>query len=429
MRASTGLLPLLAALARGNERCNDPPDQCDQRGGDAEYEESVITLNAGGAAAAQQVGGTRRVLAEGCPNNDPLEVCVGRNPNPATRQGWDMTVPATPRFARPSYEESLASPVDLSAQGGFIGIVVNSVDILSCYAGSRFGRCVGWETSAPYIEGDSFEYCGGHGSPYHYHNVPSCLLQQMGLRADGSSPQLGWAVDGFPVMGNRGPGGVLMQSCGMPGAHPTICVDRCGGLYGEFAGDAFLYRYYLMGPDGDMATTPIEPLPGPEFFPFSPYCLVGCGEMSIDSRSGDTNPSVSIPSCTSASSAGTVDGFDPLATILEGVTEPYRPIPTADAAASATASAAGGAPPLLLPPAPAPTGQGDGTSEWRTAASALVLAVGGMAFVAGLLVQQARRHSHGKLDLLTPSWRNVAHAAYSRVATSDDSPGPRELAR
>eukprot|EP01047_Picozoa_sp_COSAG01_P059613 COSAG01_NODE_7182_length_3316_cov_2.184955_2_plen_163_part_00 len=71
--------------------------------------------------------------------------------------------------------------------------------------------------------------------------------------------------------------------------------------------------------------------------------------MSIDSRSGDTNPSIDIPACTPASSAGTSDGFDPQASILRGVTEPFTPIPAAAAspappgAVDATAAAAAAA--------------------------------------------------------------------------------------
>ena len=92
----------------------------------------------------------------------------------------------------------------------------------------------------------------------------------MGPMPDGASPQIGWMADGFPVMGNKGPGGVLMKRCGEAGAHPSICVDQCGGLYGEQESDSFLYRYYLMGPDGDLSSTPVAPLPGADFFPFSP---------------------------------------------------------------------------------------------------------------------------------------------------------------
>ena len=52
-------------------------------------------------------------------------------------------------------------------------------------------------------------------------------------------------VDGFPLMGNRGPGGVLMQRCGNAGADLTFCVDACGGYYGALSTDSFMYRCHI----------------------------------------------------------------------------------------------------------------------------------------------------------------------------------------
>jgi hypothetical protein len=61
------------------------------------------------------------------------------------------------------------------------------------------------------------------------------------------SPQIGWALDGFPVMGPFGPLGVHMKPCHSAGAHPTICLDECNGLMGEFDEyDNYLYRYLTM---------------------------------------------------------------------------------------------------------------------------------------------------------------------------------------
>lgn len=57
-----------------------------------------------------------------------------------------------------------------------------------------------YENAAFYLEGESFDLCGGHSSPdgnYHYHNTAGCLQEQAmiaaGTTADDHSPQIGWA--------------------------------------------------------------------------------------------------------------------------------------------------------------------------------------------------------------------------------------------
>ncbi len=78
---------------------------------------------------------------------------------------------------------------------------------------------------------------------YHYHVPPVCLLDQLeSMRARSqpsdalaidvslqASPQIAWAIDGFPVYGPKGLGGVGMYRCGLPGAHPLFCLDECNG--------------------------------------------------------------------------------------------------------------------------------------------------------------------------------------------------------
>ena len=251
-------------------------------------------------------GGQRVIRAAGCPNNNPVNECVGDNPAQINTQGWTMSIPSTPQLNRGTYADALANAVSLSAVGGMIGILLDGTSVLSCYGGARYGPCTDYASSANAVEGDTFTQCGGHGSPYHYHIAPVCLLQQLGPRADGASPQVGWAADGFPIYGNRGPGGVLIKRCGQPGADATYCMDQCGGLYSSTYGDSFVYRYFLAGEESDLTTSPYSRLPGAEYFPFSPLCLLGCGSVSITSTSGDRTPRVGqqLPACTAAAGAG-----------------------------------------------------------------------------------------------------------------------------
>ena len=66
------------------------------------------------------------------------------------------------------------------------------------------------------------------------HGVPERLLDAQAEAAghspgDGHSPQLGWALDGFPVYGPYGPGGRRMAHAEQGCAGP-LCLDECGGL-------------------------------------------------------------------------------------------------------------------------------------------------------------------------------------------------------
>lgn len=72
----------------------------------------------------------------------------------------------------------------------------------TCAAFSSWARDTAdsYENAAFYLEGDTFDLCGGHASPdgnYHYHNTAGCLQEQAmiaaGTTVDEHSPQIGWA--------------------------------------------------------------------------------------------------------------------------------------------------------------------------------------------------------------------------------------------
>ena len=147
------------------------------------------------------------------------------------------------------------------------------------------------------LEGDTFDYCGGHATEkgdYHYHVPPSCLLAQMGadkLLGVAHTPQIGWALDGFPVYGPFGPHGTQMKVCGETGANASSCLDECNGLYGWMPElDDFVYRYYMTGPISDLETNPTTPLPDTTYYPYTPLCLKGCYR-------GSDAPNSIVPAC------------------------------------------------------------------------------------------------------------------------------------
>ena len=145
IRSTSPRTALLALLLVGSAsaRCDTASAACALDGSSSTYTETVS-------------GSTRRIVASGCPNNNPVVVCVGNNPNPAQDSGWDLSMPATPRLNSASYSASLAAAVDLSQTGGFVGITLNGVSVLSCYGGTQYGRCVDFATSASDVEGDTF---------------------------------------------------------------------------------------------------------------------------------------------------------------------------------------------------------------------------------------------------------------------------------
>jgi len=121
----------------------------------------------------------------------------------------------------------------------------------------------------------SFDACGGHGDSqnrYHYHMPPTCLLKNLGSPVpnssswwtvgrpeeewprSGASVLVGWAIDGFPILGPYHPdtGKLQMPKAGNSGCQSTL--DDCNGA---LLGDGS-YAYFI---------TPI--------WPFLPQCLRG----------------------------------------------------------------------------------------------------------------------------------------------------------
>ena len=226
MRNSALCWALLAAMpSLANGRGGGGGGQaCDASGLSAEYEESIE-------------GAMRRIVSSGCANHPMVRL----NPNSGMRQDIDQLVPALPMIDE-------TTQVSLGLRGGTVGVTINGGLIFSAYAGAGHTPPPDGATrerNAVGIEGDTFDYCGGHsnsGGNYHYHSVPPCLLDQLTGGASVTSPQLGWMYDGLPVFGPLGPEGVKMIGCTEEGAHPTYCLDACNGFAGALPTDDFLYR-------------------------------------------------------------------------------------------------------------------------------------------------------------------------------------------
>ena len=88
------------------------------------------------------------------------------------------------------------------------------------------------------------------------------------------SPLIGWAFDGFPVYGPHGPGGDLIYPCSHPSANLSSCLDECGGT-AQYEIDGFLYHYHMVGPLGDLESSPTDPLPDSDMQPYTIGCFKG----------------------------------------------------------------------------------------------------------------------------------------------------------
>ena len=219
------------------------------------------------------------------------------------------TVPASPMYSE-------GQQTDLSERGGGVGVTFDGGFVYSAYGGPTYGQVVDFGTSAPRVEGDTFDACGGHSSSateasYHYHVPPVCLLHQLRAAEGAPSPQVGWMLDGFPIYGPLGPGGTAMKTCTVTGGTFGVddCTDDCGGYYGD-TGDGFMYRYYFLGEynDGTCCTAPIDPQDGggADYYPFTPACMSGCCPSGAWCSFG-------LPACDGDAIDGTTASFSPIA--------------------------------------------------------------------------------------------------------------------
>ena len=138
----------------------------------------------------QIVGTTRHIQTSLCPNHPTFDV------TPTYAAGAFGTVYRVPE--RPM--RSMVGQTGLETVGGPVGIARSGVMVYSAFAGTS--PLTDYGSSATFLEGDTYDHCGGHsssndGTPsYHYHGPPSCLLEQLGMANGAHAPQIGWMADG-----------------------------------------------------------------------------------------------------------------------------------------------------------------------------------------------------------------------------------------
>ena len=86
-----------------------------------------------------------------CPNHPNYDI----NPNVAMGEESEYSIPLSPMYDSTRF-------TDLSYQGGLTGVARSGAQIFSPYA--AVVALTGFATSAPALEGDTFDACGGHAS-------------------------------------------------------------------------------------------------------------------------------------------------------------------------------------------------------------------------------------------------------------------------
>ena len=178
---------------------------CAADGSSASYTESITTKS--GVSV-------RKIVSTGCPNHESY--CTGKPGAQCGDEGKQTTlvegkeqslsveVPANPKL------KSSFTAGELDCSMGTIAYALNGVGFYSgAVAFDSGGNCPQLDVADATAEWISFDCCSGHSTGsggYHYHFPPSCLLAQADADApvgttiaNGHSPQIGWAQDGFPI--------------------------------------------------------------------------------------------------------------------------------------------------------------------------------------------------------------------------------------
>lgn len=248
---------------------------CDPCGGSSTYSEVIDTSTYSFTI--------RKVYSSGCPNH--YNYITGRQ---YKKDGIGVEGDKTWSYEQAKHTSGYEIPAeplllsesdafDMEFSMGLQGIALNGV---AFYGGAVDADGNLLDVTDDDSEWTSFDFCSGHASgfgEYHYHFPPSCLLASLPPFSAGHSPQIGWALDGFPIYGPKGPNGVAMRVCSNSGADSTYCLDSCSGYEGALSGiDNFMYRYYITGATSDLDTLPGDPRPSKEDYPFTIKCFRGC---------------------------------------------------------------------------------------------------------------------------------------------------------
>jgi len=186
-RFSLILMTPVAFVGFAQTRSNSQPSQ-----------ERVTTRIGTNSVSITVTGGERIIRANGWPDHKPGEFPRPGNPNTLSTQSYN--------FHLPTHPEVVAQPT--SAGHALFGVALNGIpfDPATAEFWNRDPRS-GWnyEAKSGFLNLGLDEY-NAHVQPtgaYHYHGLPTGLLQKLGN--DGTRMvMVGYAADGFPIYTSYG---------------------------------------------------------------------------------------------------------------------------------------------------------------------------------------------------------------------------------
>ncbi len=181
-------------LSRGNGGRQKRQHTVIQSGGDLNLVSADTAPITDNLIQVKVEGDTRILIANGISDHNTGAFPNRGNPHSIEEQNY--------RFRVPAYPQSTDRIAPLSM--GDFGISVNGVPFdpgaAEWYQGDRSS---GWQYEA--LSGavtlgldDNHAHVQPTGA-YHYHGLPSLLLEGLSVSAGEHSPQVGWAADGFPI--------------------------------------------------------------------------------------------------------------------------------------------------------------------------------------------------------------------------------------
>ncbi len=137
------------------------------------------------------VGDQRVITSNGIPNHKTGQFPNRGNPNRISVQKQTFKVPANPEIAN-----------EITPMRHNFGVAINGV-LFDPGAGEFYDGAPGWQYEP--LSGTialGIDMSHAHVQPtgkYHYHGLPTGLLDKVKLQLGTHSPLIGWAADGFPI--------------------------------------------------------------------------------------------------------------------------------------------------------------------------------------------------------------------------------------
>lgn len=159
--------------------------------GELTRQPATVTPAVPNSVSIEVVGDQRIIQSNAIPNHKIGQFPGRGNPNPMRPQRLEYRVPANPQVA------DKVTPLN-----GEFGVAINGVPF-DPFAAEVYARDRSWRYEP--LSGAialGIDVSHAHVQPsgkYHYHGLPTGLLDSVKVESGKHSPLIGWAADGFPI--------------------------------------------------------------------------------------------------------------------------------------------------------------------------------------------------------------------------------------